>query len=267
MDADDRDRATRPDGREGVRERSVGGDRVDHRVGAEAAGGLEHRVDGGPSSATAPDSTAAGAAAGDRVDREHPAGALEQGRPDGAQADGAEAQHDDGPARRDVARAARRPSRCRGCRSAAARPRRRRRRGPRAAGSPRPARRAARLWPPPSSPEPNTFGPCTQVTGSPVAQPAHRPQPATEATSTRSPTATRRTSGTDLDHGADHLVPDGDREQRQVAVVEVQVRSADRGGVTWMTAPSGPGKLRVGHVVDRHLSGSLDHHSAHGSGP
>ena len=41
---------------------------------------------------------------------------------------------------------------------------------------------------PPSTPEPKICGPCTQRIGSRVAQPAHRPQPATEDTSTRSPT-------------------------------------------------------------------------------
>ena len=50
-------------------------------------------------------------------------------------------------------------------------------------------------WAPPSTPAPKICGPCTQQTGSWVAQPAQCPQPATEDTSTRSPTVTLRTSG------------------------------------------------------------------------
>ena len=44
-------------------------------------------------------------------------------------------------------------------------------------------------WPAPRVPDPNTWGPNTQVTGSPEAQPSQLPHPATDAVNTRSPMA------------------------------------------------------------------------------
>ena len=98
-----------------------------------------------------------------------------------------------------------------------------------------------------SIPEPKTWGPPTHRTGSPVAQPAQRPQPATEAVSTRSPGRNRRTSGPTSSTVPRNSWPTGIAiAEIEVAVVEVQVRPADGRGVDRHDRAVGSGRHRSG---------------------
>ena len=70
--------------------------------------------------------------------------------------------------------------------------------------------------------------------------------------------------GADLKNGADELVPD--REpllDRDAAVVDVQVRAADPARGDLHDHVVGMLQLRLGHVLDRDLSGRLERDGAH----
>ena len=262
MDPDDRDRATGPDRAERIGERPVRGHGVDDGVRPEPVRGLEDRLDGGAVERDGTRRLGPGPSADDRVDRQHPPGALEQRGPHRAEPDRAQTEHHDGPARRDV-----------GARGT----------GPPGAEVVGEQQRGLVVDTLGDSQELEVRGgdgeqlglAATELAGAEHLGPLDAGHRVTAGAAGASPAARDRGDedpvphrhptdvGTGLDHGADDLVADRDREERQVTVVEVQVRPADRRGRHRDDRTVRAGQHRIRHLDDCDLTGSLDHHCAH----